>query len=199
VAQGVDHRVVGGRGILAGEAVEDQMLESLGVGVASPGLSIDEPEEALTSGSEEVVTTVERRVVQGRDVGGALQYGRERLPGVGAPRGWVVWVGFEGERLLICTDDSTWKAKDMRRDPRVALSVVDSTNPYRMAAIQGRVVEVRLDAEGSFMDPIAMKYTSAPFPYRGPGRVCFVFEVTHAGTRSLDWLSHKPQSADGDA
>ena len=111
----------------------------------------------------------------------------------GSPRGWVVWVGLEGERVLICTDDSTWKAKDMRRDPRVALSVVDSTNPYRMAAIQGRVVEVRLDPECRYMDPIALKYTSAPFPYRGPGRVCFVIEVIHAGTRSLDWLTHRPR------
>jgi PPOX class probable F420-dependent enzyme len=117
----------------------------------------------------------------------------------GSPRGWVVWVGLEGDRLLICTDDSTWKAKDMRRDPRIALSVVDSTNPYRMAAIQGRVVEVRPDPEGSFMDPIAMKYTRDPFPYRGPGRVCFVIEVIRAGTRFLDWLSHKPLSADGGA
>jgi hypothetical protein len=76
---------------------------------------------------------------------------------------------------------------------------VIESGEFPRSAAQGRVVEVRLDAEGSFMDPIAMKYTSAPFPYRGPWRVCFVIEVTHAGTRSLDWLSHKPQSADGDA
>jgi len=120
------------------------------------------------------------------------------LRGDGSPRSWVVWVGLEGERLLICTDDSTWKAKDMRRDPRVALSLVDSTNPYRMAAIQGRVVEVRLDPECRYMDPIALKYTSAPFPYRGRGRVCFVIEVIHAGTRFLDWLTHRPQIAGWD-
>jgi hypothetical protein len=43
----------------------------------------------------------------------------------------------EDEHILVCTDDSTWKAKDMRRDPRVGLSVVDLANPYRMAAVQG--------------------------------------------------------------
>jgi hypothetical protein len=42
------------------------------------------------------------------------------------------------------------------------------------------------------MDPIAMKYTSAPFPARGPGRVCFVIAVEHAGERSLTWLRHNP-------
>ena len=60
----------------------------------------------------------------------------------GSPRNWVVWVGLEGDHILVCTSDAIWKAKDMRRDPRVALSVTDTANPYRMAAIQGRVVEV---------------------------------------------------------
>lgn len=61
----------------------------------------------------------------------------------GRPRNHVVWVGLEGERVLICTSDWTWKAKDMRRDPRVAVSVIDRDDPYRMAAVQGRVVEER--------------------------------------------------------
>jgi PPOX class probable F420-dependent enzyme len=63
----------------------------------------------------------------------------------GSPRNWVVWVGLEGDQILICTSDTVWKAKDMRRDPRVGLSVSDMANPYRMASIQGRVIEVRLD------------------------------------------------------
>jgi hypothetical protein len=37
----------------------------------------------------------------------------------GSPRNWVVWTALEDELVLICTDDSGWKAKDMRRDPRV--------------------------------------------------------------------------------
>ena len=61
----------------------------------------------------------------------------------GSPRNWVVWVGLEDDRILVCTSDAIWKAKDMRRDPRVALPVTDTANPYRMAAIQGRVVDVR--------------------------------------------------------
>ena len=59
-------------------------------------------------------------------------------------------------------------------DPRVALSVADMANPCRMAAIQGRVVEARPDAGCRYMDPISFKYTGAPFPSRGPDRVCFV-------------------------
>ena len=112
----------------------------------------------------------------------------------GSPRNHVVWVGLQGERILICTSESTWKAKDMRADPRVALSVVDFDNPYRMAAIQGVVVDIKPDRDCRLMDPIAMKYTSAPFPYRGSDRVCFVIAAHHAGARTLDWLQHRPGS-----
>jgi len=109
----------------------------------------------------------------------------------GSPRNWVVWVAVEGDRVLVCTDDSGWKAKDMRRDPRVALSVVDPDNPYRMAALQGRVSEVRSDEDCHYMDPIAIRYTGAPFPFRGPGRVCFVIEILTAGQRTLGF-THNP-------
>ena len=109
----------------------------------------------------------------------------------GSPRNWVVWVGLEGERILVCTSNAIWKAKDMLRDPRVALSVTDSDNPYRMAAIQGRVVETRSDEDCRYMDPISYKYTGAPFPSRGPDRVCFVIAVEHAAQRTLGF-THNP-------
>ena len=109
----------------------------------------------------------------------------------GRPRNHVVWVGLEGERVLICTSDWTWKAKDMRRDPRVALSVIDRDNPYRMASLQGRVVEERPDEGCRLMDPISIKYTGAPFPSRGPDRVCFVIAVEHAAQRTLNFV-HRP-------
>lgn len=109
----------------------------------------------------------------------------------GAPRNWVVWAGVEGDRILICTGETTWKARDMSRDPRVGLSVSDLANPYRMAAIQGRVAEVRPDDDCAYMDPISVKYTGAPFPHRGPGRLCFVIAAEKAGQRTLDF-THQP-------
>jgi PPOX class probable F420-dependent enzyme len=109
----------------------------------------------------------------------------------GSPRNWVVWVGIEGDQILVCTSDSVWKAKDMRRDPRVGLSVADLANPYRMATLQGRVVEVRPDEGCRYMDPISVKYTGAPFPSRGPDRVCFVIAVEKAGQRTLGF-THNP-------
>jgi PPOX class probable F420-dependent enzyme len=115
----------------------------------------------------------------------------------GSPRNWVVWVGVEGDHLLVCTGDRTWKARDMLRDPRVGISVVDLANPYRMAAIQGRVVEVRPDEGCRYMDPISVKYTGAPFPFRGPDRVCFVIAAEKAGQRTLGF-THSPSGGPGE-
>ena len=111
----------------------------------------------------------------------------------GSPRNWVVWVGVEGDQLLVCTGEHTWKARDMRRDPRVGVSVVDLANPYRMAAVQGRVTDVRSDEDCRYMDPISVKYTGAPFPRRGPGRVCFVIAAEKAGSQTLGF-THDPGS-----
>jgi PPOX class probable F420-dependent enzyme len=103
----------------------------------------------------------------------------------GSPRNWVVWVGLEDHVILI------WKAKDMRRDPRVGLSVSDLSNPYRMATIQGRVIEMRRDEGCRYMDPISIKYTGAPFPSRGPDRVGFVIEAEKARAHTLRFV-HNP-------
>jgi PPOX class probable F420-dependent enzyme len=105
----------------------------------------------------------------------------------GSPRNWVVWVGLETDRILVCTSSTQLKAQDMRRDPRVALSVTATENPYRMAVLQGRVVEERADHDCRYMNPIAIKYTSHPWPSPGPNRVCFVIEVDRATERTLDF------------
>ncbi len=110
----------------------------------------------------------------------------------GSPRNWVVWVGLEGDTILVCTGEGAWKAKDMMRPgARVSLSVTDHANPYRMAAVQGHVAEVRDDSSGVIMDAISHKYTGQPFPTRGPGRVCFVIAVDQAGGRTLGF-THSP-------
>ena len=60
-----------------------------------------------------------------------------------------------------------------------------------MAAVQERVAEVRSDEGCRYMDPISVKYTGAPFPSRGPDRVCFVIAVESAAARTLGFV-HRP-------
>ncbi len=96
----------------------------------------------------------------------------------GSPQSVPVWIGREGDLLVICTGESSLKAKNTRRDPRVALSIVDFENPYEEVQIRGRVTERRPDPELKTLDPIAHKYTGKPFPMRKPeGRVALIIEV----------------------
>ncbi|MCI0347603.1 MAG: PPOX class F420-dependent oxidoreductase, partial [Chloroflexi bacterium] len=61
----------------------------------------------------------------------------------GSPQSAPVWVTREGDRILVGTSEGSLKGKNTRRDPRVALSIVDCQDPYREAQLRGRVVERR--------------------------------------------------------
>jgi PPOX class probable F420-dependent enzyme len=110
----------------------------------------------------------------------------------GSPNATPVWVGREGDRIVICTGEGSLKAKNTRRDNRVALSVVDFTNPYEEVQIRGRVVERRPDSDFKMMDAISHKYTGKPFPFRSPeGRVALIIEVDKARYAKLPF-EHTP-------
>jgi PPOX class probable F420-dependent enzyme len=110
----------------------------------------------------------------------------------GSPQSVPVWVGREGDRILICTGEGSLKAKNTQRDPRVALSIVDFHNPYEEVQLRGRVVERRPDGDFKYMDPISHKYTGKPFPFRGPeGRVALVIEIEKARYTKLPF-EHTP-------
>jgi PPOX class probable F420-dependent enzyme len=99
----------------------------------------------------------------------------------GSPQAAPVWIAREGDRILIGTGEGSLKARNTRRDPRVAISVVDMDDPYSEAQLRGRVVERRPDGDFRGMDAISHKYTSAPFPFRSPeGRVVLVVEIDRA-------------------
>ncbi len=96
----------------------------------------------------------------------------------GSPQSVPVWIGREAEWLVVCTGEGSLKAKNTKRDPRVAISIVDFHHPYEEVQIRGRVVERRPDSEFKMMDTISHKYTGKPFPFRSPeGRVALIIEV----------------------
>jgi len=110
----------------------------------------------------------------------------------GSPQSVPVWIGREGENLVICTGESSLKATNTRRDPRVALSIVDFANPYEEVQIRGRVGERRPDPDLTTMDLISHKYTGKPFPMRDPeGRVALIIAVEKARYTKLPF-EHTP-------
>ncbi|MGO9519871.1 MAG: hypothetical protein ACLPND_22775 [Candidatus Korobacteraceae bacterium] len=84
------------------------------------------------------------------------------------------------------------KARNTLRDSRVALSLVDFHDPYAEAQIRGRVVERRPDPDLKVMDPISVKYTGKPFPFRAPeGRLALFIEADKARYTKLPF-EHTP-------
>ena len=112
----------------------------------------------------------------------------------GSPQSVPVWIGREGERIVVCTSEGSLKAKNTRRDPRIALSIVDFDNPYDEVQIRGRVIERRPDPELKVMDPISHKYTGKRFPMRSPeGRVGLIIEVEKERYTKLPFQHTPPQ------
>jgi PPOX class probable F420-dependent enzyme len=112
----------------------------------------------------------------------------------GSPQSVPVWIGREGDRIVVCTGEGSLKAKNTRRDPRIALSIVDWRDPYREVQLRGRVVECRPDPDLTLMDPISRKYTGRPFPFRNPeGRVALVIEVEKARFAKLPFQHTPPR------
>jgi len=89
-----------------------------------------------------------------------------------------VWVDVEEDRVIFQTQIGSRKARNIERDPRVALSVHHRDDPYREADLRGRVVE-RIDGDAALVlaDRIARKYTGAEFPVRGEATVVYVVEA----------------------
>ncbi|HVS84671.1 MAG TPA: PPOX class F420-dependent oxidoreductase [Gaiellaceae bacterium] len=85
----------------------------------------------------------------------------------GAPHSIPVWALLEDGRIAFFTQPGSRKARNLARDPRVALSVVDEANPYRNAQIRGRVVEtVDGDDALAVIDRISRHYIDRDFPMR---------------------------------
>ncbi|HEY3469283.1 MAG TPA: PPOX class F420-dependent oxidoreductase [Amycolatopsis sp.] len=82
----------------------------------------------------------------------------------GGPHSVPVWVDPEGDRIAIITGPGSRKARNLRRDPRVALSLTPPDNPFEPVIIRGRVVEwVDGDAAWAIVDRIANKYIGSPY------------------------------------
>jgi PPOX class probable F420-dependent enzyme len=111
----------------------------------------------------------------------------------GSPQTAPVWVDLEGDRILIGTGESSLKAKNTRRDGRVALSMVAFDNPYVEAQLRGRVAERWKDADFKIMDRISRKYIGKEFPMRqnAEQRVVLVIEIERARFTRLPF-THTP-------
>ena len=77
----------------------------------------------------------------------------------GRPMTHVMWVDCDDEHVLINTEVHRQKARNLRRDPRVTVTIWDADDPYRYAEVRGEVVETVTGPEArAHIDALSMKY-----------------------------------------
>ena len=102
----------------------------------------------------------------------------------GAPQSRPLWTIVHEGNVVFFTQPASPKARDVGRDPRVALSVTDRQNPYRSAWLRGRVARVIEGSEAlAIIDLISDAYLGRPFPMRS-GNV-YVIETEAQGAAEL--------------
>jgi PPOX class probable F420-dependent enzyme len=82
----------------------------------------------------------------------------------GGPHTVPVWIGTHGDQVVILTGPHSRKARNLRRDPRVALSLTPADNPFHPITIRGHVTEwLEGDAAWEVVDEVSAKYTGGPY------------------------------------
>lgn len=96
----------------------------------------------------------------------------------GSPHVAPTWVDHEGDVILINTAMGRIKEKNVRKDPRIALSIFDQENPYHMVSIRGKVVEITTDGAEDQIDKLAKRYFGLDkYPLRTPGEKRIILKI----------------------
>lgn len=79
----------------------------------------------------------------------------------GAPHSTAVWVDYDADtnRILVNSERNRRKVRNIRTDPRVAISMTDPEDPYRMLSVRGEVAEITADGARDHLDELARRYT----------------------------------------
>jgi len=93
----------------------------------------------------------------------------------GSPHSVPLWIGSRGDQIVFLTGPGSRKARNLRRDPRMALSIAPVDNPNEPIIIRGRVVHwLEGDAAWEVIDELSAKYIGVPYPRNEPRIVALV-------------------------
>jgi PPOX class probable F420-dependent enzyme len=90
----------------------------------------------------------------------------------GSPQITPLWVDLDGDDVVFNTAKGRKKARNLERDPRVAVTVIDPDDQYNVVAFRGTVVDVTTDGADAHIDSLAKKYLGVDsYPMRREGEV----------------------------
>jgi PPOX class probable F420-dependent enzyme len=104
----------------------------------------------------------------------------------GSPQLTQTWVDTDGEHIVINTVEGYQKTKNVARDPRVAVSVIDPARPSRYFEIRGRVLSSTTEGGAAHIDSLAQRYLGGPYPwYGGRDQVRVILTISVDKLRSM--------------
>lgn len=83
----------------------------------------------------------------------------------GSPQVATVWVDREGDTVVLNATVSRQRYLNLKKDPRVALSVFDMANPYSAVMIRGKVVEMTKEGAEDHIDKLSLKYNGKKYGF----------------------------------
>ncbi len=96
----------------------------------------------------------------------------------GSPQVTPVWFDTDGPFIRVNSAVGRLKDKNMRRDPHVALSILDPDNAYRYLEIRGRVVDITEEGGAAHIDALAKKYMDLDtYPMHQPGVARVIYRI----------------------
>ena len=120
---------------------------------------------------------------QSSAVPGESRTNRDRQSALGcsessSPQTTPVWVDYRDGEVWVNSAVGRQKDRNVKREPRVALAIVDPDNPYRYVEVRGRVREITQDGADAHIDAMAKKYLGQDtYPYRQPGEQRVIYKI----------------------
>jgi PPOX class probable F420-dependent enzyme len=96
----------------------------------------------------------------------------------GSPQVTPVWFDYDGKHVRVNSALGRVKDRNIRRDPRVSLSIQDPENPYRYLEIRGKVVDITQNGADEHINGLSQKYLGNPvYPGRKAGEVRVLYKI----------------------
>ncbi len=96
----------------------------------------------------------------------------------GSPQVTPTWVDIENGNIIVNTAEGRVKHKNISRDPRIAICVIDQNNPYHMVTVRGRVVEQTNEGADRHVDKLTKKYLGVDkYPLRSPNEKRIIIKI----------------------
>ncbi|HYZ60249.1 MAG TPA: PPOX class F420-dependent oxidoreductase, partial [Nitrososphaeraceae archaeon] len=127
----------------------------------------------VSSGATELDKKDLQRLFHGRNLAFISTLSKD-----GSPHITPVWADMEDDLVLVNTFETSAKNKNVTRDPRIAISVVENNNPYNMVSIKGRVIDQTTEGADEHLKKLAKKYLGiGKYYYRKPNHKRIILKI----------------------